>query len=448
MKNFIETIKALVKNKQVLLIGGVGTLVVAVVIVGAIIMVRKNNNSEKSPTTSSIKISDETKPSKKVAKKTTKKKKKKKKTSKKTTSKKISTTTNTSNPTETDNDSDEDNTSSDTPEETLTATTISIVSGDDQTAGFNETLAKFTVKVKDQNGDAISDVTVKFSILSVPSGASGQSLSATSVKTSSSGQSSTYLTLGDKEGTYTVKASVSGISSYKTFSAIIVDYSLAAPTVTVTGGTVVSGYINSTNTGVKVAGTVSDNGEATITINGSAISASDISSVLSGTKNSDGTIAATSSGFFDVTLSKSAFGSSGDKSIRILEGQFGPSSAVTLTADFVAPTVSISSATASTQTIVLQFSESMAGSLTDKTQYQLSKDGMSFTQVSASGSSAIYNSGTYRVTLVVSDDFDFSAGDSITVMIEAGGAIYDVAGNGLEDNSEFGYYISDSKQAI
>src|SRR3989304_1067487 len=242
MKNFIETIKALAKNKQVLLIGGVGTLVVTLVVVGAIIMVRKNNNSEKSPTTSSIKISDETKPSKKVAKKTTKKKKKKK-TSKKTTSKKISTTTNTSNPTETDNDSDEDNTSSDTPEETLTATTISIVSGDDQTAGFNETLAKFTVKVKDQNGDAISDVTVKFSILSVPSGASGQSLSATSVKTSSSGQSSTYLTLGDKEGTYTVKASVSGISSYKTFSAIIVDYSLAAPSVTVTGGTVVSGYI-------------------------------------------------------------------------------------------------------------------------------------------------------------------------------------------------------------
>lgn len=94
-----------------------------------------------------------------------------------------------------------------------TASSIARVSGNNQTGLISTKLAQpFVVKVKDAQGQPVKGHTVKFSITSTPSGATGQKLSASSATTSSTGEASTYLTLGNKAGTYSVEASASGLS--------------------------------------------------------------------------------------------------------------------------------------------------------------------------------------------------------------------------------------------
>jgi surface antigen len=97
-----------------------------------------------------------------------------------------------------------------------------LTSGNNQSGPISTPLAHpFIVTVRDYYGNPIAGVSVEFSIGSVPSGASGQSLSATSVLTGANGQASTILTLGNLAGTYTVIASSGSlVGSPLTFSAM------------------------------------------------------------------------------------------------------------------------------------------------------------------------------------------------------------------------------------
>ncbi len=91
---------------------------------------------------------------------------------------------------------------------------ISIVSGNNQSASKGSTLSPFVVVVKDSSGNPVPDVTVNWSILINPYWLETTgSLSATSTATNSSGQASSTLTLGSgwlSNQTYTVTATVSG----------------------------------------------------------------------------------------------------------------------------------------------------------------------------------------------------------------------------------------------
>ena len=94
------------------------------------------------------------------------------------------------------------------------ATTLQKVSGDGQSAQVNTQMSNaYVVRVLDQNGAAMSGVTVNFSVS--PSG----TLSATTATTGTNGEASTTLTLGSTAGTYTVTASVTGITRTVSFTA-------------------------------------------------------------------------------------------------------------------------------------------------------------------------------------------------------------------------------------
>ena len=94
----------------------------------------------------------------------------------------------------------------------LVATTLEIVSGDNQSGVVSTALANdLVVRVLDQNSNAFSGSTVTFST-------TGGTLSETSVVTGADGQASTSLTLPAAEGDYTVTAAVSGLADV-TFTA-------------------------------------------------------------------------------------------------------------------------------------------------------------------------------------------------------------------------------------
>ena len=89
------------------------------------------------------------------------------------------------------------------------------ISGNNRTAAVNTTLSTpFVVEVRDQDGDALSGITVAFAVT-----AGGGTLSASSVTTDASGRAQSTLTLGSTVGTNTVTASVSGITGSITFTA-------------------------------------------------------------------------------------------------------------------------------------------------------------------------------------------------------------------------------------
>ena len=94
-------------------------------------------------------------------------------------------------------------------------TTLSIVSGDNQTGVIGEVLASpFVVEVRDQYDDPLEGATVTFAVT-----ASGGTLSVVTVMTDANGQAESILTLGADPGTNTVEATVAGISQTETFSA-------------------------------------------------------------------------------------------------------------------------------------------------------------------------------------------------------------------------------------
>ena len=95
------------------------------------------------------------------------------------------------------------------------ATSLSIVSGDNQEAVIGEVLTNsFVVEVHDQYDDPMAGVTVTFAV-----SAGGGSLSSEIVMTNANGQAESTLTLGSEPGTNSVEVSVEGISRTEVFSA-------------------------------------------------------------------------------------------------------------------------------------------------------------------------------------------------------------------------------------
>jgi 5-hydroxyisourate hydrolase-like protein (transthyretin family) len=88
----------------------------------------------------------------------------------------------------------------------LTATTLTIVSGDGQTLDFDEASEALVVEVLDQNDEPIEGVTVTFA----GSGAD-HSLSAGTAETGADGRAQVTVTAGTVEGTIEVEAAVEGL---------------------------------------------------------------------------------------------------------------------------------------------------------------------------------------------------------------------------------------------
>ncbi len=101
------------------------------------------------------------------------------------------------------------------------ARSLALTSGNSQSALANATLpSPFVVTVTDDYGNPIAGTGVTFAIASAPGGASGQSLSATTVTTAANGQASTFLKLGSAAGSYTVTATSGSLTgSPVTFTA-------------------------------------------------------------------------------------------------------------------------------------------------------------------------------------------------------------------------------------
>ena len=107
------------------------------------------------------------------------------------------------------------------------ATSLEVVSGDNQSGLTGETLADpFVVEVRDQNGDPLEGVTVTFTV-----SAGGGSLSDTSVDTDANGLAQTALTLGNDPGANAVEASVEEITETATFNAVaeLLEFDLSLP---------------------------------------------------------------------------------------------------------------------------------------------------------------------------------------------------------------------------
>ena len=106
-------------------------------------------------------------------------------------------------------------------------TTLSIVSGDNQSGLTGEVLANpFAVKVRDQYDAPMEGVTVTLAV-----SAGGGTPSPEMTTTDANGQAESTLTLGPNPGTNTVEVSVEGITEMVTFNAIakLLDFDLSVP---------------------------------------------------------------------------------------------------------------------------------------------------------------------------------------------------------------------------
>lgn len=93
------------------------------------------------------------------------------------------------------------------------AAALTQVSGDLQSKPTGTKLdTAFTLSVKDIGGNAVPGVDVTFAISSAPLKATGHSIPDTLVATDSLGVAITYLTLGNREGSYSVAAAVPGVA--------------------------------------------------------------------------------------------------------------------------------------------------------------------------------------------------------------------------------------------
>ena len=100
------------------------------------------------------------------------------------------------------------------PDPTPTATTLESVTGSGQSSETGSAIANpFVVRVLDQNGAAMSGVSVSFSVTP------GGTVNPSNATTGSNGQAETRLTLGGTTGIYTVTARASSITQTVTFTA-------------------------------------------------------------------------------------------------------------------------------------------------------------------------------------------------------------------------------------
>jgi hypothetical protein len=96
------------------------------------------------------------------------------------------------------------------------AAAVLLSSGDNQTGAVStELLLPFVVTITDIGGNPVTGSSVSFAIETTPSGASGQTLRVVSALTDGSGQASAYLTLGDRDGRYTVTATVASLTPFR-----------------------------------------------------------------------------------------------------------------------------------------------------------------------------------------------------------------------------------------
>jgi len=96
---------------------------------------------------------------------------------------------------------------------------IAVTSGNNQSAYVGYAVANpYVVTVTDNYGFAVPNVSVTFSIYSVPTDAVGYSITTTTTTTNSSGQASTILTMGDKTGSYVVRATANLTESPLSFT--------------------------------------------------------------------------------------------------------------------------------------------------------------------------------------------------------------------------------------
>ena len=168
----------------------------------------------------------------------------------------------------------------------LVATTLAEVSGDDQSAVVSSELSNpFVVQVNDQNGDALSGITVAFAVT-----AGGGSLSDTSVTTGADGRAESTLTLGSTAGTNTVTATAAGISTTITFTATATAEDLVATTLVRLSGNGQTGTVGKELDDPFVVEVQDQNGDAlagvtvtfAVTIGGGSISASSVTTDASG----------------------------------------------------------------------------------------------------------------------------------------------------------------------
>ena len=93
------------------------------------------------------------------------------------------------------------------------AAVVVLSSGDGQTGPVStELLLPFVVRLSDIGGNPVTGSAVAFAIETTPSGARGQALRVVGAVTDASGQASAYLMLGDRDGHYSVTATVSGLA--------------------------------------------------------------------------------------------------------------------------------------------------------------------------------------------------------------------------------------------
>ena len=112
---------------------------------------------------------------------------------------------------------------------TATASAIAVFSGNTQTGVVGTSLsAPLIVKVTDQNGNAVSGVTVTFSA------SGGSTLSSTTATTDASGYAQSDLTIGTTAGPDTVTATATGVATPATFT-LTADAGAAASIVALSG---------------------------------------------------------------------------------------------------------------------------------------------------------------------------------------------------------------------
>jgi hypothetical protein len=93
------------------------------------------------------------------------------------------------------------------------ASVVVLSSGDNQTGAIStELLQPMVVRVTDAGSNLITGANVVFALETAPTGARGQALRIVSGVTDGSGQASAYLSLGDRDGRYTVTATVTGLT--------------------------------------------------------------------------------------------------------------------------------------------------------------------------------------------------------------------------------------------
>jgi hypothetical protein len=80
------------------------------------------------------------------------------------------------------------------------------------------TLLPIVIKALDSDDSTVSDVNIKFQLVSAPAGATTQSLVSADSSTNASGQAKAVLRLGQKSGLYTVKVSSTDIDSVKYYN--------------------------------------------------------------------------------------------------------------------------------------------------------------------------------------------------------------------------------------